>query len=77
MYSTNEHKWSTLSNQQRAAAMAVVKNHVTLTGGVDVSTGKITNTLSTWYEEGQWRQVLPPMPTGRSRLAVISWQGFL
>ena len=37
--------------------------HVTLIGGVDVSTGKVTNTLSTWYEEeGQWKQVLPPMP---------------
>ena len=72
VYSTNEHKWSTLSNQQCAAAIAVLNNHVTLIGGQDVSTGKVTNTLSTWYEEeGQWKQVLPPMPTGRFRPAVI------
>ena len=78
VYSTNEHKWSTLSNQQRAAAMAVVNNHITLIGGRDVSTRKITNTLSTWYEEeGRWTQVLPPMPTGRVRSAVISHDNLL
>ncbi len=72
VYSTNELKWSTLPEQQRCAAIAVLNNHVTLIGGVDVSTGKITNTLSTWYEEeGQWKQVLPPMPAGRFRPAVI------
>ena len=77
VYSTNEHKWSTLPNQQRAATMAVVNNHITLIGGRDVSTGMVTNTLSTWYEEGQWKQVLPPMPTRRSRPAVISHDNLL
>ena len=78
VYSTNEHKWSALYNQQRAATMAVVNNHITLIGGRDVSTGKVTNTLSTWYEEeGRWKQVLPPMPTGRSRPAVISHDNLL
>ena len=72
VYSTNEHKWSTLPEQQRYAAIAVLNNHVTLIGGMDVSTRKVTNTLSTWYEEeGQWKQVLPPMPTGRLCPAVI------
>ena len=47
VYSTNEHKWSTLPNQQFGAAIAVLNNHVTLIGGQDVSTGKFTNTLST------------------------------
>ena len=72
VYSTKEHKWSTLPVQQRCAAIAVLNNHVTLIGGRDVSTGEVTNTLSTWYEEeGQWKQVLPPMPTARFRPAVI------
>ena len=72
VYSTNEHKWSTLPDQQHFAAIAGLNNHVTLIGGQDVSTGKFTNTLSTWYEEeGQWKQVLPPMPTGRLCPAVI------
>ena len=71
VYSTNEHKWSTLPEQQSCAAIAVLNNHVTLIGGRDASTRKFTP--STWYEEeGQWKQVLPPMPTGRFCPAVIS-----
>ena len=78
VYSTNELKWSTLPNQQFGAVIAVLNNHVTLIGGQDVSTGKVTNTLSTWYEEeGQWKQVLPPMPTGRYCPAVISHDNLL
>ena len=79
VYSTNELKWSTLPEQQRGAAIAVLNSHVTLTGGEDVSTGKVTNTLSTWHEEeGQWKQVLPSMPTVRRfRPAVISHDNLL
>ena len=76
---------STLPDKKSDKAIAVVNNYVTLiggqnvstrTGGVDASTGKVT--LSTWYEkEGQWKQVLPPMPTGRSRPAVISHDNLL
>ena len=78
VYSTNEHKWSTLPYHQHAAAIAVANKHVTLIGGRDVSTGKVTNTLSTWYEEeGRWKQVLPPMPTGRYSPAVISHDNLL
>ena len=78
VYSTNELKWSKLPEQQSDAAIAVLNNHITLIGGVDVSTGKITNTLSTWYEEeSRWKQVLPPMPTRRSRPAVISHDNLL
>ena len=53
-------------------------DHITLIGGHDVSTGKITNMLSTWYEEkSQWKQVLPPMPTRWGRPAVISHDNLL
>ena len=87
VYSTNELKWSTLPEQELLAAIAVLNNHVTLIGGRDISTRrykwdmstmKVTNTLSTWYEkEGRWKQVLPPMPTGRARPAVISHNNLL
>ena len=78
VYSTNELKRSTLPEQQSSAAIAVLNNHVTLIGGLDVSTGKVTNALSTWYEEeGRWKQVLPPMPTGRVCPAVISHDNLL
>ena len=78
VYSTNEHKWSTLPKQQGSATIARVSNHVTLIGGKDVSTGKVTNTLSTWYEEeGRWKQVLPSMATRRVSPAVISHDNLL
>ena len=79
VYSTNELKWNILPKQQQgSAAIAVVHNRVTLIGGRDVSTGKVTNTLSTWYEEeGRWIQVLPPMPARRVSPAVISHDNLL
>ena len=78
VYSINEHKWSTLPEQQFGAAIAVLNNHITLIGGVDVSTRKVTNTFSTWYEEeGQLKQVLTPMPTERFYPVVISHDNLL
>ena len=80
VYSTNEHKWNTLEApvQHELSAIAVVDNHITLIGGVDDETDEATNTLSTWYgEEGRWKQVLPPMPTGRCSLAVITHDNLL
>ena len=78
VYSTDEHKWNTLPERQGASAIAVVNNHITLIGGFNASTRKVTNTLSTWYEEeGQWKQVLPPMPTGRGWPAIISHDNLL
>ena len=78
VYSTNEHKWSTLPVPQVFSGIAAVNNHITLIGGLDVSSGKVTQALFTWYEEeGQWKQVLPPMPTGRSFPAVISHDNLL
>ena len=78
VYSINEHKWSTLPEQQHRAVIAVLNNHITLIGGRDLSTGKVTSILSTWYEEeGQWKQVLPSMPTRRFRPTVISHDNLL
>ena len=78
VYSTNELKWSKLPEQQSDADIAVLNNHITLIGGRDLSTEKVTSTLSTWYEEeGRWKQVLPPMPTGRLRPAVICHDNLL
>ena len=80
VYSTNEHKWNTLEAplQSNLSAIAVVDNHITLIGGGDEEAEEVTNTLSTWYEEeGQWKQVLPPMPTRRVWPAIISHANLL
>ena len=76
--STNKHKWSTFPEERSGAAIAVIGNRITLIGGRDILTRKFNNTHSTWYEEnGQWKQVLPPMPTGRYCPAVISHDNLL
>ena len=78
VYSTNEHKWSTLPVPQIRSGIAVVNNHITLIGGHDVFSRKFDKALFTWYEESsQWKQVLPPMPTERSIPAVISHDNLL
>ena len=80
VYSTNEHKWNTLEApvQNKLSVIAVVNNHITLIGGGDEEANEVTNTLSTWYEEeGQWKQVLPPMPTRQGWSAIISHANLL
>ena len=79
VYSIYEQKWNVMENPKQtfASAIALVNNHITLIGG-DYETGRITNTLSTWYEEeDRWKQVLPPMPTRRASPAVISHDNLL
>ena len=81
VYSTNEHKWNIFKipgHHKIFSAIAVVNNHITLIGGCDQETGKVTSTVSTWNEEeGQWTQVLPPMPTRRFWATVISHNNLL
>ena len=75
VYSTTELNWSMLPVQQMFPGVASINDHITLIGG---GTDKITNMLSSWYDvEGQWRQVLPPMPTGRCFPAAYSHDGLL
>ena len=77
-YSTNEHKWSTLPVPQTRSGIAVISKHITLIGGRDVSSSMVNKALFTWYEEeGQWKQVLPHMPTGRCFPVVISHDNLL
>ena len=80
VYSTNEQKWNVLEGTERheSSAITLVNDHITLIGGGDEETDMVTTTPSTWYEdEGQWKQVLPPMPTGRFCPNVICHDNFL
>ena len=78
IYSTSKLSWSTLAEQQGASTIAVVNDHITLIGGYAVSTKKVTNKHSTWYEvEGRWKRMLPPMPTKRYGPAVIPHNNLL
>ena len=67
IYSLVKGTWSTLPlAPSYSASLAVINGHITLIGGRDTETGSITNILTTWSaKKGQWRQVVPPMPSRR------------
>ena len=73
VYSLDDEYWATVPGDPTLkpapnynAPMAVINDQITLIGGRDAETGKITNMVSTWFEiEQEWKQILPPMPTKR------------
>ena len=79
VYDTKEGEWnllppSTIYNSEAT----LVKDQLTLIGGRNVSTKKITNVTITWDEEKkQWFLLLPPMPIKRSRPCIIHCSKFM
>ena len=75
VYSSNEDKWSTLTQQQSPSAIAIVNNHITLIGGADLSTRKATNTLSTWNSVENMRRFCADkvVPVGFSCTRMCGW----
>ena len=73
VYSLQERKWSTIFGgpilkpaPNYNAPMTIIDDHITLIGGRDATTDTLTSVLSSWFEEkGEWKQILPPMPTQR------------
>ena len=72
-YDINTGTWSTLPpSPVYNSESAVVNGQLTLIGGGDASTGKITNEVWSWHEEEkEWRKTIPPMPTERGRPGVV------
>ena len=72
-YDINTGTWSTLApSPVYDSESAVINGRLTLIGGRDSSTGKITNEVWSWHEEEkEWRKTIPPMPTGRFRSGVV------
>ena len=70
--------WETLQSPTYYSALTTYHNKLLLVGGMEASTGQITNQL--WvFEEGEQTltQPLPPMPTRRSRASAVSTQDHL
>ena len=62
--------WTTISDiPQYLCAADIIQGHLTLIGGVDAVTGKVTGKLST-YVNDHWKEIYPPMPTPRSWVGV-------
>ena len=72
-YDINTDTWSTLPpSPVYKSESAVIDKRLTLIGGQDASTVKITNEVWSWHEEEkEWRKTIPPMPTERGRPGVV------
>ena len=73
VYDTVTAEWTTLPPSPISwSESALVNGQLTLIGGADASTRKITNSTITWDEEKkQWFPKVPPMPTKRFRPCII------
>ena len=65
--------WRTLPRYPyKFFAMAVLQDQLTLVGGWDPSTDKVTNQIAVW-DSRQWTYPYPPMPTPRHSPAVVTY----
>ena len=73
-YTIQEDKWSILPlPSQYYSIPQVVKGRVTLFGGRDMNSGKVTGKVSTFHDEdNMWHTDYPPMTVARTRPAVVS-----
>ena len=73
VYDTITAEWTTLPPSSIYNSESTLVNvQLTLIGGMDASTGEITNSTITWDEEKkQWFPKVPPMPTKRFRPCII------
>ena len=72
-YNINTGTWSTLPpSPVFYSESAVINGRLTLIGGQDASTGKVTNEVWSWHkDEKEWRKTIPPMPTERLRPGIV------
>ena len=81
VYDTHNREWSTLRKhpgQPTSFGMAVVKNQLTLVGGLELLTQKVTNKLAVWESESkQWTSPYPPMRTARCGIAAATYSEWM
>ena len=74
-------QWVRLEHYQYMLfAMAAVKKKLTLVGGYDTSTYRVTNEIAVWERKGvshQWTHPYPPMPTPHYSPAVATHNQWL
>ena len=81
VYDTHKREWSRLPRQPgqiTSFCMAVVKNQVTLVGGLELFPQKVTDKLAVWESESkQWTSPYPPMRTARCSLVVATYSEWM
>ena len=66
VYHIDDQKWTTISDIPQYLCKAdIIQGHLTLIGGVDAVTRKVTGKLSTCVDDYFWEEIYPPMPTPR------------
>ena len=76
-FNLEDGKWTTLPPAPHYNCHAAVINGLlTLIGGLDSETGRVTRRLSTFIEH-KWKSVYPPMPTERREPSVLYHDNFL
>ena len=76
-FNLEDGKWNTLPPAPHYNCHATVINgHLTLIGGRDSETRRVTRQLSTFIEH-KWKTVYPPMPTERREPSVLYHDNFL
>ena len=78
-YDPSQDKWTTLPPLPvRGFGLGQVNGKLVAVGGVKKGIWNVTNDVCTYYERSQkWKQTIPPMPTARSFLSVLSLQSAL
>ena len=80
-YRMQENEWVKLEEYKYVwFAMAVFDNKLTVVGGYDTSTEKVTNEIAVWETRGvshQWIHPYSPMPTHRHSPAVATYKQWL
>ena len=80
VYSLSEKAWSTLPLPSPLiySQVVAISNQLTLIGGCDASSWKVTNVIGQWdSKKKQWTFDLKPMKIKRVRPAVVVHKGFL
>ena len=78
VFNLAEGVWSTLPKAPNYnAKIAIIDGHITLIGGRDAK-AEITNVVYTWFgEEGQWKEIVCPMPIKRLSSGICHHDGLL
>ena len=82
VYHIDDQKWEIISDiPQNLSGAHIIKGHLTLIGGNDAQTNKVTGKLSTYNDsweamyvnrhQSAWEEIYPPMPTARSWVSAV------
>ena len=81
VYDTHSGEWSTLPKcwpWVSSFSLAVVNDQLTLVGGLDLSTHKVTNKLAAWESDSlKWTSLYPPMHTARYNPAAATYNEWM